>query len=98
MNQISFFKKYSKSQTIYKMKTLLFLSMIIILGACSNNKAKSDAFGNFETEEVIISSENSGKILLTAFVEGEKVSQGAVMAVVDTVNLVLQRSQLVAQK
>jgi len=98
MNQISFFKKYSKLQTTHKMRTFLFLSLIIILGACSNNKAKSDAFGNFETDEVIISAENSGKILMTAFIEGEKVSQGAVMAVVDTVNLVLQRDQLNAQK
>lgn len=80
------------------MRTLLFLSLIIILGACSNNKTKSDAFGNFETDEVIVSSENSGKIVLTAFIEGEKVSQGAVMAITDTSNLVLQRSQLMAQK
>ncbi|NEW84337.1 MAG: HlyD family efflux transporter periplasmic adaptor subunit, partial [Mariniphaga sp.] len=51
-----------------------------------------------ETDEVIVSSENSGKILLTAFSEGEKVNMGAVMAVTDTANLVLQRSQLLAQK
>jgi HlyD family secretion protein len=98
MNHIAFIEKYSKSQTTNKMKTFLFLSLIIILGACSNDKTKSDAFGNFETDEVIISAENSGKILMTAFIEGEKVSQGAVMAIVDTVNLVLQRSQLIAQK
>jgi HlyD family secretion protein len=98
MNPISFFKKYSKSQTTYKMKTLFLLSLMIILGACSTNKTKSDAFGNFETDEVIISAENSGKILMTAFIEGEKVSQGAVMAITDTVNLILQRNQLMAQK
>jgi len=80
------------------MKTLLFLSLILILGACSTNQTKSDAFGNFETDEVIISSENSGKILMTAFVEGEKVAKGAIMAVTDTVNMVLQRDQLMAQK
>ena len=80
------------------MRTLLFLSLIIILGSCTNNKTKSDAFGNFETDEVIVSSENSGKILMTAFIEGEKVTQGAVMAVTDTANLILQRSQLLAQK
>lgn len=80
------------------MRTFLLLSLIIIIGACSNNKTKSDAFGNFETDEVIVSSENSGKIVLTAFIEGEKVNKGAVMAITDTVNLVLQRSQLIAQK
>lgn len=80
------------------MRTILFLSLILILGACSNNKTKPDAYGNFETDEVIISSENNGKILLTAFKEGEKVSQGAVMDIIDSANLVLQRSQLIAQK
>ena len=80
------------------MRTILYLSLLIIFGACSNNKAKSDAFGNFETDEVTVSSENSGKILMTAFIEGEKVNQGAIMAIIDTVNLVLQRNQLLAQK
>jgi len=98
MKKITSFKNHSKSQTTYKMKTFIFLSLIIILGACSNNKAKSDAFGNFETDEVIISSENSGKIMLTAFNEGEKVNIGDVMAITDTANLTLQRSQLLAQK
>ena len=98
MKQITSFKNNLKSQTSYKMRTLLFLSLIILLGACSNNKTKSDAFGNFETDEVIISSENSGKIIMTAFSEGEKVKKGDVMAITDTANLVLQRSQLLAQK
>ena len=80
------------------MRTLLFLSLILILGACSNNKNKPDAYGNFETDEVIVSAENNGKIILTAFKEGEKVTQGTVMAVTDTVNLVLQRNQLIAQR
>jgi len=98
MKQITYSKNKIKSQTTYKMRTLLFLSVITLLGACSNNKTKSDAFGNFETDEVIISSENSGKIMLTAFSEGEKVKKGEIMAITDTVNLVLQRSQLLAQK
>jgi HlyD family secretion protein len=80
------------------MKTIVYVSLILLLGACSNNQTKSDAFGNFETDEVIISSENGGKILMTAYIEGEKVTQGAVMAVTDTANLILQRSQLMAQK
>lgn len=80
------------------MRTLLLVSLILILGACSNNKTRSDAFGNFETDEVIVSAENSGKILMTTFIEGEKVTKGSVMAVTDTVNFVLQRNQLMAQK
>ncbi len=80
------------------MKAILYLSLMLVVGACSNQTTKSDAFGNFETDEVIISSENGGKILMTSFTEGERVTQGAIMAVTDTANMVLQRSQLKAQK
>jgi HlyD family secretion protein len=69
----------------------------LILGACSNGKSRPDAFGNFETDEVVVSSENNGRVLMTAFEEGQKVQKGSVMAVIDTVNLVLQRNQLIAQ-
>jgi HlyD family secretion protein len=80
------------------MRTLLFSSLIFILGACSNNKIKPDAFGNFETDEVIVSSENNGLIMKTAFEEGARVKEGSVMAVIDTMSLDLQRNQLKAQK
>ena len=80
------------------MRTLVIISLIIFIGACTNGKIKPDAYGNFETDEVTVSAENSGKILFTGFNEGEKVSQGAVLAKTDTTNLVLQRSQLDAQK
>ena len=79
------------------MRTLLISTFILILAACSNNETKPDAFGNFETDEVIVSSETTGRILMTAFEEGAKVSKGAVMDIIDTVNLVLQRDQLIAQ-
>ena len=79
------------------MRTLLISTFILILAACSNNETKPDAFGNFETNEVIVSSETSGRILMTAFEEGAKVDKEAVMDIIDTVNLVLQRYQLIAQ-
>jgi HlyD family secretion protein len=80
------------------MRTPLLLTFILVFGACTNNKTKPDAFGNFETDEVIISAENTGQILMTAFDEGETVSKGAVMAITDTINPILQRNQLKAQK
>ncbi|MEI6143169.1 MAG: hypothetical protein WCP85_28085, partial [Mariniphaga sp.] len=80
------------------MRTLVIISLIIIIGACTNGKVKPDAYGNFETDEVTVSAENSGKILFTGFNEGEKVAQGAILVKTDTANLILQRSQLDAQK
>jgi len=85
-------------KTVRKMRTLLIISLIVTLGSCTNKTPRSDAFGNFETDEVIISAENSGRIVLTAFMEGDKVTRGAIMAITDTTNLVLQRNQLLSQK
>ena len=98
MNKNIAFDKNTKFKMTCNMRTLLFLSLILLLGSCAGNKTKSDAYGNFETDEVTISAESSGKLLLTAFREGEKVNKGDVMAIIDTVNLVLQRNQLLAQK
>ncbi len=80
------------------MKTQLISALIIILGACTNSNNKPDAYGNFETDEVIVSSENNGQILRTVLNEGEKASKGDVMAIIDTINPVLQKNQLLAQK
>lgn len=80
------------------MRTLIFLGWLLIFGGCADKASKPDAYGNFETDEVIVSSENSGKILLMKLRAGQKVSKGEVIAVTDTTNLLLQRSQLMAQK
>lgn len=80
------------------MRTFFYLSLILILAACSGNKDKADSYGNFETDEVMISAENSGKIMLVAYKEGETATIGSVMAIIDTTNLTLQRNQLIAQR
>jgi HlyD family secretion protein len=80
------------------MKAIVYFSLVLILGACASRQTKSDGFGNFETDEVIISAENGGRILALSHHEGEKITKGTLVAVTDTSNLVLQRSQLSAQK
>ncbi len=81
-----------------KKKIFLISSLILILGACSKQNNKSDAYGNFESDEVTVSSETNGRIVEANVVEGNKVSQGQILAVIDTSNLLLQRSQLSSQE
>ncbi len=80
------------------MKAIVYFSLLVIFSACASRQIKSDGFGNFETDEVIISAENGGKILALSYHEGEKITKGTLVAVTDTTNLVLQRIQLSAQK
>jgi len=73
---------------------LLFALAII---SCNSQKNASDAFGNFEADDQLISSEIAGKLLSCNFDEGMIISKGAELAVVDTVPLILQVSQLESQ-
>lgn len=81
------------------MKAKYFLlSMITLLAACSGNNDKSDAYGNFETDDVMISAEANGRLLSFNVEEGKKITAKELVAVIDTIDLVLKKSQLEAQK
>ncbi len=74
----------------------LIFSFTII--SCSFNSKDSDAYGNFEATEVFISAETAGKILQIDTEEGEKLNEGQLICLVDTVPYHLKRNQLLAQK
>ena len=78
-------------------KSLLPILAVAFLG-CTSNSNQSDAFGNFEAETVIVSSESSGKILQLNVEKGQKIEAGAVAAIIDTVQLHLKLEQIEAQK
>jgi len=81
------------------MKNLfLTTTLMILFTACSTNNEGSDAFGNFEAETVIVSSESSGKIIRMNVEKGQKIDSGFVAAVTDTVQLHLKLEQIKAQK
>ena len=77
------------------MKTkYLFLIIAIIISACSNNNNKSDAYGNFEANAIMVSSEGNGKILSFKVEEGEILKAEEIVGLIDTVKLNLQKQQL----
>lgn len=79
-------------------KYISIAAMAIFLASCNGNKNKSDAYGNFETDETIVSSEVSGKILSLSVDEGAILKVGQRVAAIDSVQLYLKREQLQAQK
>jgi len=72
--------------------------LIITLLSCNGNDDKADGYGNFEATETTISSEANGKLLTFSAEEGEVLAQGAIVGVVDTIQLSLKRDQLLASK
>ncbi len=94
--QSQFSEKITKQNT---MKRILILTMLsVLIFSCSNTDEKSDAFGNFEVDPVIVSSESSGKILQLNVEKGQKIETGFVTAVIDTVQIDLKLKQIEAQK
>lgn len=78
-------------------KILIFLVLGIMLLGCSSQK-DSDAFGNFEAIETIVSSEANGKLLFMNLVEGQHVAQGEHVATIDTTLPAMQKQELLARR
>ena len=74
------------------------LALVFLTSACKQNANESDAYGNFEATEYMISAENSGKILDLKIEEGDVFTQAKQVGIIDTTQLFLQKEQLKAQK
>lgn len=75
---------------------LLVLAMFII--SCNENNEKADAYGNFETTEITVSSESNGKIEFLNLEEGDAVEKGKTVGLIDTLQLYYTKMQLIASQ
>lgn len=76
------------------MKLLIYPAAALLLLTACNNTPDYDATGIFETTTVTVSAETAGKILSLGIMEGDSVSTGQEIAVIDTALLSLQQLQL----
>ena len=79
------------------MKRVIYILATIVAVSCSN-EADYDAQGTFETTEVVISAEGTGRILNFDIVEGEAIESNSTVGAIDSLQLHLQREQLKAQQ
>lgn len=80
------------------MKKILNLVVVALLVTGCNKNTGYDATGIFEATTVTLSSETSGKILSVNVEEGDSISLGETVAVIDTTLLVLQQKQIDSQR
>lgn len=83
-------------RSIEKGALLVAMSGAVMTGC--HRGAKPDAYGNFEATEVVVSAQTSGQLQRFTPVEGGRIAAGSVVAVIDTTQLALQRTQSVAQR
>jgi HlyD family secretion protein len=71
---------------------------LVIAGASCSRPAKPDAYGNIEATEVVVGAQASGQLLQFTPTEGIRLSAGEFVGIVDTMQLALQREQILAQR
>ena len=81
-----------------KHNRILAVVLMTALTACTSGKRDYDATGTFETTEVTVSAEESGKLLWFNVEEGKNIVEGAQVGLIDTVQLTLTACQLGATR
>ena len=82
--------KIPKNTTI----TSCLIMILLLSTSCNRNGVQYDASGTFETQEIIVSAETPGKILMLDIQEGDIVKEGEILGIVDTMQLYLSKLQL----
>jgi HlyD family secretion protein len=78
------------------MTSRLMMLVLASIAACGGD-GDPDAYGNFEANEVVVSSQTNGQLQMFTPVEGAVLDAGAVVGVVDTTQLGLELAQIAAQ-
>jgi len=74
--------------------TIVTVSVMLIAAAsCNNNKNTFDATGSFEAEEVVVSAEQSGKIIQFNIEEGQVLNSNVIIGQIDVTALNIQKEQ-----
>ena len=79
------------------MKRIVYIAAVVLAASCGT-EVEFDAQGTFEATEVVVSSEATGRILNFEVEEGMAVEANQMVGAIDSVQLHLQRKQLVAQQ
>lgn len=78
--------------------TILLLIFGLALVSCNDDGNSSDAYGNFDVDETIISAEAVGRLETFSINEGQLLKSGQIIGTIDSTNLVLQRNEIIANK
>lgn len=82
------------------MKNVLVLCVSFIVFStfvsCKSSKQTSDAFGNFEADEVVVSAQGQGQLVDFLVEDGRTLTKNTTVGIIDTTMLYLQKAQLKA--
>lgn len=93
------FSKYAEAGVFRRCVTnlcqcLFFVGLSAMPAGCGNGQGEADAYGVCEADEIIVSSENNGKMLSFGIQEGQSYEKGTVLGCIDTFQTYLQIKQI----
>jgi HlyD family secretion protein len=74
----------------------VLFGLVLLSESCSDKGKETFAYGNFETEDILVSAEGSGRLEVFSINQGDMVKQGQIVGHIDTVQLTLKYQQLIA--
>ncbi|MDT8308262.1 MAG: HlyD family efflux transporter periplasmic adaptor subunit [Bacteroidales bacterium] len=77
---------------------IFYTIFLMVFSGCNNRDEASDAYGNFEAEEIMIASEMQGKLVMFNVEEGKVLTAGELVGIIDTTQLYLSLNQLRAKR
>ncbi len=77
---------------------ILFTTLGLFFSSCTDTENKSDAYGNFEATEIVVSAQSNGELLQFNVQEGDVLAKGESIGLIDTTNLYLKKKLLEQQK
>ena len=81
-----------------KARRIILISSVVLLTSCGKSGLNYDASGVFESTEVTVSAKVTGEIKSLQIAEGQEVTAGQSLGQISTVQLELQKSQLLSTK
>jgi HlyD family secretion protein len=87
-----------KRQFNLPVNTIILLVFIVSAVSCGNNDNKSDAYGNFESDEVLVSAQSQGTLLSFDVREGNTVEKDQLVGRIDSSVAMIKKEQLMAQR
>jgi HlyD family secretion protein len=88
-----------KNQIMNQVKKALWVIMSCsVLASCGNKNDTADAYGNFESDEVIVSAQAQGVLIAFDIVEGGLVNKDQLAGKIDSSSFAIKKEQLFAQQ
>ncbi|HJZ38804.1 MAG TPA: efflux RND transporter periplasmic adaptor subunit [Bacteroidales bacterium] len=88
-------KKQVNNRILY-IGIAVFTAMLAF--SCGNSNRQSDAFGNFESDEIIVSAQSQGILIHLNLNEGDMLRKDQLAGTIDTSSVILKKNQLAAQQ